>query len=208
MTPVAYLPFLIQAVLAAAVTAAIIVRQHLSRPAGRSTRRSRTRRTSAACPSRRHRAHPLFGQVLPHRAALHAVRPGGRDPDPVDLHLPGILSLHHSPSSARSCFSSACWCSACSTRSRRARWSGRSKPSPPEPDAGPMRLDKIIARSRVIDLRSLDLEGALQELVGVAVAQLSGPEAGGAAQGPARPGEHDDDLPRPRRGAAARAGAR
>jgi len=35
-----------------------------------------------------------------------------------------------------------------------------------------MRLDKIIARSRVIDLRSLDLEGALQELVGVAVASF------------------------------------
>jgi DNA integrity scanning protein DisA with diadenylate cyclase activity/mannitol/fructose-specific phosphotransferase system IIA component (Ntr-type) len=35
-----------------------------------------------------------------------------------------------------------------------------------------MRLDKILARSRVIDLRSLDLEGALQELVGVAVASF------------------------------------
>jgi len=32
-----------------------------------------------------------------------------------------------------------------------------------------MRLDKIIARGRIIDLRSLDLEGALQELLGVCV---------------------------------------
>ena len=35
-----------------------------------------------------------------------------------------------------------------------------------------MRLDKIIARSRVIDLHSLDLEGALQELLGVCVKQF------------------------------------
>src|ERR1700743_1807198 len=32
-----------------------------------------------------------------------------------------------------------------------------------------MRLDKIISRSRVIDLRSLDLEGALQELLALSV---------------------------------------
>ena len=32
-----------------------------------------------------------------------------------------------------------------------------------------MRLDKIIARGRIVDLRSLDLEGALQELLGVCV---------------------------------------
>lgn len=32
-----------------------------------------------------------------------------------------------------------------------------------------MRLDKIIARSRIVDLKSLDLEGALQELLGVCV---------------------------------------
>ncbi len=32
-----------------------------------------------------------------------------------------------------------------------------------------MRLDKIIARGRIIDLRSLDLEGALEELLGVCV---------------------------------------
>jgi diadenylate cyclase len=32
-----------------------------------------------------------------------------------------------------------------------------------------MRLDKIIARSRIVDLRSLDLEGALQELLDVCV---------------------------------------
>src|SRR3982751_271920 len=32
-----------------------------------------------------------------------------------------------------------------------------------------MRLDKIIARSRIIDLRSVDLEGALQELLAVSV---------------------------------------
>jgi DNA integrity scanning protein DisA with diadenylate cyclase activity/mannitol/fructose-specific phosphotransferase system IIA component (Ntr-type) len=32
-----------------------------------------------------------------------------------------------------------------------------------------MRLEKIIARTRIIDLRSLDLEGALQELLGVCV---------------------------------------
>src|SRR5882757_3002889 len=32
-----------------------------------------------------------------------------------------------------------------------------------------MRLDKIIARSRVVDLRSHDLEGALQELLAVCV---------------------------------------
>jgi DNA integrity scanning protein DisA with diadenylate cyclase activity/mannitol/fructose-specific phosphotransferase system IIA component (Ntr-type) len=35
-----------------------------------------------------------------------------------------------------------------------------------------MRLEKIIARSRVIDLRSLDLEGALQELLSVSVAKF------------------------------------
>lgn len=32
-----------------------------------------------------------------------------------------------------------------------------------------MRLEKIIARGRIVDLRSLDLEGALQELLGVCV---------------------------------------
>src|SRR5258708_16559909 len=32
-----------------------------------------------------------------------------------------------------------------------------------------MRLDKIIARSRIVDLRSHDLEGALQELLAVSV---------------------------------------
>lgn len=32
-----------------------------------------------------------------------------------------------------------------------------------------MRLEKIIARSRIVDLKSLDLEGALQELLGVCV---------------------------------------
>jgi DNA integrity scanning protein DisA with diadenylate cyclase activity/mannitol/fructose-specific phosphotransferase system IIA component (Ntr-type) len=32
-----------------------------------------------------------------------------------------------------------------------------------------MRLDRIIARSRIVDLRSLDLEGALQELLSVSV---------------------------------------
>jgi DNA integrity scanning protein DisA with diadenylate cyclase activity/mannitol/fructose-specific phosphotransferase system IIA component (Ntr-type) len=35
-----------------------------------------------------------------------------------------------------------------------------------------MRLDKIIARSRIIDLHSLDLEGALQELLAVCVKQF------------------------------------
>lgn len=35
-----------------------------------------------------------------------------------------------------------------------------------------MRLDKIIARTRVIDLHSLDLEGALQELLAVCVKQF------------------------------------
>src|ERR1039458_9023615 len=35
-----------------------------------------------------------------------------------------------------------------------------------------MRLDKVIARSRVIDLRSVDLEGSLDELVAVAVARF------------------------------------
>ena len=35
-----------------------------------------------------------------------------------------------------------------------------------------MRLDKVIARGRIIDLRSTDLEGALQELVSVAVAKF------------------------------------
>ena len=32
-----------------------------------------------------------------------------------------------------------------------------------------MRLDKIIARGRIVDLRSIDLEGALQELLAVCV---------------------------------------
>ncbi len=36
-----------------------------------------------------------------------------------------------------------------------------------------MRLDKIIARSRIVDLRSLDLEGALQELLAVCVEKFS-----------------------------------
>ncbi len=35
-----------------------------------------------------------------------------------------------------------------------------------------MRLDKIIARSRIIDLRSIDLEGALKELLAVSVAKF------------------------------------
>ena len=35
-----------------------------------------------------------------------------------------------------------------------------------------MRLEKIIARSRIIDLHSLDLEGALQELLAVCVKQF------------------------------------
>lgn len=36
-----------------------------------------------------------------------------------------------------------------------------------------MRLDKIIARSRIVDLKSLDLEGALQELLDVCVEKFS-----------------------------------
>jgi hypothetical protein len=32
-----------------------------------------------------------------------------------------------------------------------------------------MRLEKIISRGRIVDLRSLDLEGALQELLDVCV---------------------------------------
>ena len=36
-----------------------------------------------------------------------------------------------------------------------------------------MRLDKIIARGRIIDLRSHDLEGALQELLAVCVDSFS-----------------------------------
>ena len=36
-----------------------------------------------------------------------------------------------------------------------------------------MRLEKIIARSRIIDLRSGDLPGALQELLAVSVASFS-----------------------------------
>lgn len=35
-----------------------------------------------------------------------------------------------------------------------------------------MRLDRIIARSRIVDLKSLDLEGALQELLGVCVGKF------------------------------------
>ena len=35
-----------------------------------------------------------------------------------------------------------------------------------------MRLDKIIARGRIIDLRSLDLEGALKELLDACVAKF------------------------------------
>src|SRR5512142_874894 len=35
-----------------------------------------------------------------------------------------------------------------------------------------MRLEKIIARSRIIDLHSLELEGALQELLAVGVKQF------------------------------------
>jgi DNA integrity scanning protein DisA with diadenylate cyclase activity/mannitol/fructose-specific phosphotransferase system IIA component (Ntr-type) len=36
-----------------------------------------------------------------------------------------------------------------------------------------MRLDKIIARTRIVDLKSLDLEGALQELLDVSVEKFS-----------------------------------
>ncbi len=36
-----------------------------------------------------------------------------------------------------------------------------------------MRLDKIIARGRIVDLKSLDLEGALQELLGVCVEKFT-----------------------------------
>ncbi len=42
-----------------------------------------------------------------------------------------------------------------------------------------MRLDKIIARSRLVDLRSVDLEGALQELLAVSLAKF--PELKGEA---------------------------
>src|SRR5882757_6045003 len=35
-----------------------------------------------------------------------------------------------------------------------------------------MRLDKIIARSRIIDLRSVDLKGALEELLAVSAAKF------------------------------------
>ncbi|HTO04138.1 MAG TPA: PTS sugar transporter subunit IIA, partial [Opitutus sp.] len=35
-----------------------------------------------------------------------------------------------------------------------------------------MRLERIIARSRIIDLHSMDLEGALQELLAVCVKQF------------------------------------
>src|SRR5688500_10404122 len=35
-----------------------------------------------------------------------------------------------------------------------------------------MRLDKIIARGRIVDLKSLDLEGALHELLAVCVVKL------------------------------------
>ena len=36
-----------------------------------------------------------------------------------------------------------------------------------------MRFDRIIARSRIIDLKSLDLSGALQELLEVSVEKFS-----------------------------------
>src|SRR5580658_10185304 len=35
-----------------------------------------------------------------------------------------------------------------------------------------MRLDKFIARSRVVDLHAVDLEGALEELVGASIAKF------------------------------------
>ena len=49
---------------------------------------------------------------------------------------------------------------------RPAKDSRRTKPTA-------MRLDKIIARGRIIDLRSHDLEGALQELLAVCVDSFS-----------------------------------
>ena len=69
-----------------------------------------------------------------------------------------------------------------------------------------MRLDKIIARSRIIDLRSLDAGGRARRAPRRLHRAVPRPEAGRHPEGPARPREHDDDLPRARRGASPRAG--
>ena len=75
--------------------------------------------------------------------------------------------------------------------------------TPPDPA---MRLDKIIARSRIIDLRSLDARGRAGRAPRRLHRQVPRPEAGVDPQGPARPREHDDDLPRPRGRPSARPG--
>jgi len=51
-----------------------------------------------------------------------------------------------------------------------------------------MRLEKILSRSRIIDVRSLDLEGALEELLATCVGKFPDlkPRPCSAASSPAR----------------------
>src|SRR5690349_6106759 len=39
--------------------------------------------------------YAVLREVLPHGAPLHALRSRGRDPDPVDVHLPGVSGQPH-----------------------------------------------------------------------------------------------------------------
>jgi len=68
-----------------------------------------------------------------------------------------------------------------------------------------MRLEKIIARSRIIDLRSGDLEGALQELLAVSVANFPDLKPEALLKGLLARESTDDDLPWSWCGFAARA---
>ena len=94
MTTSSYLPFLIQAVLAAGITAGIIGVACPARAAREALEDQglglRVRRARA-----RDRPHAVFGQVLRDGAALHALRPRGRDPAALDVHLPRISRPPH-----------------------------------------------------------------------------------------------------------------
>ena len=92
MTSVAYLPFLIQAVLAAVIAGGVVVASNLL---GQRAKRTLIKDQPTSAASRRgDRAHALFGEVLRHGAAFHAFRPGGRDPDPLGFVYRDFLANH------------------------------------------------------------------------------------------------------------------
>ena len=209
MTPSAYLPFLFQAVLAAAITRGGHRRQPSPRASGRAKHRIKDSAYECGIPARG-LVHTRFSVKFFVTALLFML---------FDLEVVILIpwtfvyrdswpTAHPDPA-ADPVSSSACWCWASSTRSARARSSGSGDRASRPPGAltgfsacGSKRSSPAAASSTC---SSTDLEGALEELLDVSRHQVPRPEAGGAAQGPARAREHDDHLPRPGRGAAARA---